>query len=142
MNDLMKDLEPDGPIFMMMIGLPGSGKSTFCKVISDDAVVLSTDNWIEARAMAESTTYDAIWSRDIKEAANWCCEKCGEHHGEIPFVLTVHHIDYNPQNCSEGNLVALCQRCHLSVQGWRVQPKDRRELIKRFRSEGRQEVLL
>ena len=68
MNDLMKDLEPDGPIFMMMIGLPGSGKSTFCKVISDDAVVLSTDNWIEARAMAESTTYDAIWSRDIKEA--------------------------------------------------------------------------
>jgi len=30
-----------------------------------------------------------------------------------PVVLTVAHLDHNPQNCGLGNLVALCQRCHL-----------------------------
>ena len=29
-------------------------------------------------------------------------------------VLTVHHLDEDPTNNQHGNLVALCQRCHLS----------------------------
>jgi hypothetical protein len=32
-------------------------------------------------------------------------------------VLTVHHLDGNKANCSWWNLLALCQRCHLTVQG-------------------------
>ena len=27
-------------------------------------------------------------------------------------ILTIHHIDHQPENCSEGNLLALCQQCH------------------------------
>jgi hypothetical protein len=32
-------------------------------------------------------------------------------------ILTVHHLDINKANCRWWNLVALCQRCHLQIQG-------------------------
>lgn len=32
-------------------------------------------------------------------------------------VLTVHHLDGNKLNCRWWNLAALCQRCHLQIQG-------------------------
>jgi len=32
-------------------------------------------------------------------------------------ILTVHHLDGDKANCRWWNLVALCQRCHLTVQG-------------------------
>lgn len=35
-------------------------------------------------------------------------------------ILTVHHLDGDKANCRWWNLVALCQRCHLTIQG-RVQ---------------------
>lgn len=35
-------------------------------------------------------------------------------------ILTVHHLDGDKANCRWWNLAALCQRCHLTVQG-RVQ---------------------
>ena len=54
----------------------------------------------------------------IKDAAGWCCEHCGHQHDvESGHVLTVHHLDGDPANCREENLVALCQRCHLHWQG-------------------------
>ena len=45
--------------------------------------------------------------------------RCTERHGEKAdwakgrVVLTVAHLDHNPQNCSLSNLRAMCQRCHL-----------------------------
>lgn len=36
-------------------------------------------------------------------------------------ILTVHHLDGNKSNCVWWNLLALCQRCHLEIQG-RVNP--------------------
>jgi len=32
-------------------------------------------------------------------------------------MLTVHHLDLNKSNCAWWNLAALCQRCHLEIQG-------------------------
>lgn len=32
-------------------------------------------------------------------------------------VLTVHHLDGDKSNCRWWNLLALCQRCHLQIQG-------------------------
>lgn len=32
-------------------------------------------------------------------------------------ILTVHHLDGNKRNCHWWNLAALCQRCHLEIQG-------------------------
>ena len=54
----------------------------------------------------------------IKDAAGWCCERCQHPHDlETAHVLTVHHLDGNKANCAEWNLAALCQRCHLKIQG-------------------------
>ena len=45
--------------------------------------------------------------------------RCTERNGEPAkwargrVVLTVAHLDHNPQNCSPANLRAMCQRCHL-----------------------------
>ena len=53
-----------------------------------------------------------------KVGVNWRCERCGHPHDIINWhILTVHHIDGNKKNDDPRNLIALCQRCHLSVQG-------------------------
>lgn len=68
--------------------------------------------------MADS--YPANWDKiavDIKTRAGWCCENCGHPNShKSGHVLTVHHLDGNKGNCEYDNLVALCQRCHLSIQ--------------------------
>ena len=45
--------------------------------------------------------------------------RCVERHGEPAkwakgnVVLTVAHLDHQPENCAPENLKAMCQRCHL-----------------------------
>ena len=66
-------------------------------------------NWKEIRAR-------------ILERANNRCEFCGvENHTyrynpktgkDAYIVLTIAHLDHIPENCSDENLKALCQRCH------------------------------
>lgn len=54
----------------------------------------------------------------IKEKNNWKCERCGHgHEPQSGHTLTVHHLDMDKANCREWNLAALCQRCHLRIQG-------------------------
>jgi 5-methylcytosine-specific restriction endonuclease McrA len=56
----------------------------------------------------------------IRARAGGKCEFCGaEDYKPHPktgskVVLTVAHLDHNPQNCTEENLKALCQCCHLN----------------------------
>ena len=44
--------------------------------------------------------------------------RCDERHGEPAkwaqgkIVLTVAHLDHEPENCAHDNLRAMCQRCH------------------------------
>lgn len=55
-------------------------------------------------------------AEQIKRDAGYCCEKCGSP--SVPRrVLTVHHLDLDKANVTYENLVALCQVCHLHVQG-------------------------
>jgi len=54
----------------------------------------------------------------IKAKAGGICERCQHPHDPANgYCLTVHHLDMNKANCADWNLAALCQRCHLSVQG-------------------------
>jgi hypothetical protein len=45
--------------------------------------------------------------------------RCVEEHDKKAFfakgrvILTVAHLDHQPENCDEQNLRAMCQRCHL-----------------------------
>ncbi len=75
--------------------------------------------------------YPANWSeisRSIRfERAGGRCEfidpdtgeRCTARHGEphpvtgSRVVLTVAHLDHQPENCDPANLLAGCQRCHL-----------------------------
>lgn len=61
--------------------------------------------------------WDHIASK-AKERAGWKCERCSHPHDlRANRVLTVHHLDGNPANCADWNLAALCQVCHLKIQG-------------------------
>lgn len=65
-------------------------------------------------------------SRRVRDRAGWRCEGSpaypycraanGKPHPETGSVvlLTVGHLDHNPTNNEMGNLMAWCQRCHLT----------------------------
>ena len=69
--------------------------------------------------------YPKNW-KDIRERilarAHNRCEWCGVLNHTTRFnpktgrmariVLTIAHLDHTPENCSDDNLRALCQRCH------------------------------
>lgn len=71
-------------------------------------------------------TYPPDWpaiAKLVKDEAGWRCVRCLHTHCvESGHVLTAHHFDGDKCNCQRWNLMALCQRCHLSVQG-RVDPE-------------------
>lgn len=73
--------------------------------------------------------YPKNWKQirqQILERAGNRCEFCGvENHSLIPHyskqdgfeyhtrvVLTIAHLDHQPENCDPSNLRALCQKCH------------------------------
>lgn len=57
-------------------------------------------------------------AEQIKGQAGWKCESCRHgHHPATGYTLTVHHLDGDKGNCQDWNLAALCQRCHLHIQG-------------------------
>lgn len=63
-------------------------------------------------------------SLKVREAAGWMCEgspaypDCRAPNAEphpvtgSKVVLTVAHLDHQPENCDRANLKAWCQRCH------------------------------
>ena len=60
--------------------------------------------------------WDAI-ALAAKCRARWRCEHCNHPHDpKSGHTLTVHHLDGDKSNCAPENLVALCQRCHLTLQ--------------------------
>jgi len=66
-------------------------------------------------------SYPSDWpeiAKAVKDAAGWCCIRCEHPHSpSANRVLTVHHFDGDKANCRWWNLGALCQACHLEIQG-------------------------
>ncbi|HEY6019866.1 MAG TPA: hypothetical protein VIY48_08150 [Candidatus Paceibacterota bacterium] len=57
-------------------------------------------------------------AKAVKGAAGWKCVRCNHAHDlDNGYCLTVHHLDIDPSNCAWWNIPALCQRCHLHIQG-------------------------
>lgn len=78
---------------------------------------------------SERKRYPSDWkqiSKRIRERAGNVCEgspkypDCKAINGEAhpvtgsKVVLTVAHLDHQPENCDDDNLKAWCQRCHLT----------------------------
>src|ERR1035437_6819104 len=73
---------------------------------------------------SEKSRYPKDWpaiSMRIRERADNLCEHCGVPNGSrrenaavkmLTIVLTVAHLDHQPENCADKNLAALCQKCH------------------------------
>lgn len=78
------------------------------------------------RVLHTRGTYPENWAHiahGVKERARWRCIRCKHDHDfNSGHVLTVLHFDGDKDNCEWWNLMALCQRCHLQVQG-RVNPE-------------------
>lgn len=68
--------------------------------------------------------------REIYARANWQCEHCGmefeqgttkaktaRNRDGKPSVLTVHHLNGVKSDVRYENLLAVCQKCHLHIQG-------------------------
>ena len=59
--------------------------------------------------------------RKIRKRDNYICQgkDCSlteeEHIMVYSKLLSVHHIDYNKQNCEETNLISLCQECNMKA---------------------------
>jgi len=64
--------------------------------------------------------YSIEWTEELREFIrkrdNYICQNCGLTNEEHLIVydreLSVHHIDYNKQNCSEENLITVCNQCN------------------------------
>src|SRR5262245_20424203 len=66
---------------------------------------------------AYPTDWAAI-ARRTKDEAGWRCVRCAHPHDRAAGrVLTVHHLSMDKSDCRWWNLLALCQRCHLRIQG-------------------------
>lgn len=66
-------------------------------------------------------TYPPNWKEiaaAVKAEAGGRCVRCVHAHDPAAgYTLTVHHLDGDKSNGRWWNLAALCQRCHLHIQG-------------------------
>ena len=58
---------------------------------------LNSLTFTEAKKIADSETFNCLWGYKY-----------------IVIVLTVAHLDHQPENCDPENLKAMCQKCHNS----------------------------
>lgn len=78
---------------------------------------------------SEKARYPKNWpaiSKRVRERAGNCCEgspafpNCRVENGQLHpvtgsrVVLTVAHLDHQPEHCADENLKAWCQKCHLT----------------------------
>lgn len=88
-------------------------------------------SWFQRNRHRYPADWDRIAAR-IKDAAGRKCEACGS--ASVPGrILTVDHLDHDPSNCVDDNLMALCQRCHLRRQGMMPMPRTKDEAVRRLR---------
>jgi hypothetical protein len=63
-----------------------------------------------------SIKFTKVLKEQIRKRDKYRCKKCHKTQKqelkELNRQLSIHHIDYNKQNCKENNLISLCDKCH------------------------------
>lgn len=86
--------------------------------------------------------YGGFFSKQLKDKIRvrdkFICQKCGIPELELTRRLLIHHIDKNPKNCSEENLMSVCKSCHIKIHqkdlhsGINIRRKEASFKIKRY----------
>ena len=119
----MKDRHPkDWPAISMRIRERDGNKCKWCGVPNHELGGRDSEgHWFKARPLGEKLLR-LEWPKENETA--WCYRPLpGGCWDKGPFyelrcrivriVLTVAHLNHKPEDCSDENLVALCQRCLL-----------------------------
>ena len=74
--------------------------------------------------MTPKPQYPPDWpekSTAYKEKHNYTCEDCGQHPPDYPKThISVHHLDHDPFNNEDYNLLCTCAKCHFIYEKkWR-----------------------
>jgi hypothetical protein len=54
-----------------------------------------------------------IVCRAVDDSGRWVLGDACFVHRFVRVILTVAHLDHQPENCADANLLAMCQYCHL-----------------------------
>lgn len=72
-----------------------------------------------------SYEFDDVLKKKIRRRDNYKCQLCGKSQKDelrqYKRRLSIHHIDYNKQNCKDSNLITLCGKCNSVVNFTRAQ---------------------
>ena len=100
------------------------GESKYCsmKCRNKDYKGANNPNWKDGISFE---SYNIDWTKKlrlyIRTRDNFICQLCNmteiESLVEMGRILTVHHIDYDKQNCNESNLITTCTKCNTKVNG-------------------------
>jgi predicted kinase len=113
-------------ICYMLIGLPGSGKSTWAR--TQNLPILSSDQFIEEKALREGSTYDKIFKDTIKEATS--------HFNRVLAETIAARKEFivdrtNMNRVSRGKLFQLLQGYLVEGHVWTVSPETCLERLAR-----------
>lgn len=64
-----------------------------------------------------STEFTKALKLKIRTRDNFICQGCGIKESEYNQKLSVHHINYDKNNCSESNLITTCRKCNSIANG-------------------------
>ena len=74
----------------------------------------SNPNW--KGGISKKPNYSVLFTKTLKDTIRCrdgnICQLCGVTQESLTRKLSVHHIDYDKQNCDNHNLISLCVTCH------------------------------
>lgn len=76
-------------------------------------------NYVNGQSKSKYSNYFRKIRLSIRTRDNFKCKNCGitenTHIKKFKEVLSIHHIDYNKQNCKENNLITTCKLCNIKA---------------------------
>lgn len=98
------------------------GKNYFCsgKCLgiwqSENRIGENSPSWQGGKSFEPYTVeFNETLKEQIRLRDGYRCQKCGCPEIENKEKLSIHHIDYNKENCLPFNLISLCNRCNAAV---------------------------
>ena len=98
----------------------GEGRCKHCARIEQYKDPSNHPNWQEGISFEPYTReFNVSLKESIRKRDNYECKYCGKTEKqeiiETNKVLSVHHIDYDKQNCNDINLISLCISCNVKA---------------------------